>query len=91
MASRVKVLTFNVHVVEFFGKGTYFAENAAKIDHYSTEDARWHKKGQSLHEMHKKLFSGCLHPKRVRYALVCRVLLGRIARIASETNGILAK
>ncbi len=63
-----------------FGKGTYFAANAAKIDHYSTEDTRWHEEGQPLHELHKKLFWGCLHPKRVRYALVCRVQLGQIAR-----------
>lgn len=59
-----------------FGRGVYFAENAAKIDQYAKEDARFQKNGP-LSELHKKIYGNSHHPQNVRYALVCRVLLRR--------------
>ena len=60
-----------------FGRGIYFAENAAKIDQYSTND-EWYKKDGNVGELHDKIYKGCgqMHPRNVRYALACRVLLG---------------
>lgn len=59
-----------------FGKGIYFAENTAKIDQYSTNDARYEKGEGDVARLHAAIYRGCKHPKNVRYALVCRVLLG---------------
>lgn len=62
-----------------FGKGIYFAENSAKIDQYATTDDRYQMKGEKA-ELHEKIYKECkgsMHQKNVRYALVCRVLLGR--------------
>lgn len=60
-----------------FGRGIYFAENAAKIDQYSTND-EWYQKDGNVGELHDKIYKGCgqMHPRNVRYALACRVLLG---------------
>ncbi|GFH49884.1 hypothetical protein CTEN210_06360 [Chaetoceros tenuissimus] len=60
-----------------FGRGLYFAENAAKIDQYSTNDPRYQTQGD-IAILHEKIYKEChqMHPKNVRYALVCRVLLG---------------
>lgn len=65
-----------------FGKGTYLAEDAAKIDQYLTKDPEW--KGNApeheLHGLHKKLYeTGVKHATDVYYALVCRVALGALA------------
>jgi hypothetical protein len=62
-----------------FGRGTYFAENAGKIDQYARVDHRYDMDGE-LSELHQKLYGSNRHPTRVRYALVCRVLLGKPAR-----------
>lgn len=59
-----------------FGRGVYFAENAAKSDMYTTKDVRYDKEG-SLCELHHKIYAYSHHPHNVRYALICRVLLGR--------------
>lgn len=62
-----------------FGRGTYFAENASKIDQYAREDPRF-ESGGPLTKLHSKLFTfKNKHPGLVRYALVCQVLLGNAA------------
>lgn len=62
-----------------FGRGTYFAESAGKIDQYATVDHKFQSDGP-LSELHEKLYtSAAKHPGRVHYALVCRVALGRPA------------
>lgn len=60
-----------------FGRGVYFAENAAKIDQYATNDEKYQYKGD-VAELHERIYKECKckHPQNVRYALVCRVLLG---------------
>ena len=58
-----------------FGRGTYFAEDAGKIDQYAAVDVRFEKEGE-LAELHRKLYKGVKHPKNVHYALITRVLLG---------------
>lgn len=64
-----------------FGRGTYFAEDAAKIDQYARVDVKYQKDGE-LSELHHRLYSSSSlpHPNRVCYALVCRVRLGAIVR-----------
>ncbi|CAB9497177.1 Ankyrin Repeat Protein [Seminavis robusta] len=62
-----------------FGRGVYFAENAAKIDQYAIADERFDKDG-NLNELHQKLYEHQMHPRRVRYCLVARVVLGRTQR-----------
>ena len=64
----------------YFGRGTYFAENAAKIDQYTSLDVKWNKQGDQLHKLHSRLYNSVKHPGRVRYALVCRVALGLVVR-----------
>lgn len=62
-----------------FGAGTYFAEDAVKVDQYATLDSksRWKDGEHPLYDLHNKLYShGLKHPKDVHYALVCRVVLG---------------
>ncbi|CAE7213394.1 unnamed protein product [Symbiodinium natans] len=62
-----------------FGKGTYLAEDAAKIDQYLTQDPEWkgNKPEHELYNLHKKLYErGVKHATHVYYALVCRVALG---------------
>ena len=62
-----------------FGRGTYFAESAGKIDQYATVDHKFQSDGP-LAELHEKLYGiATKHPGRVRYALVCRVALGQPA------------
>lgn len=61
-----------------FGRGTYFAESAGKIDQYTTLDTKFQKDGP-IAELHEKLYKAQMQPMRVRYALVCRVALGRSA------------
>ena len=36
------------------------------------------RKGEAFYNLHQKLYTGCMHPKRVHYAIVSRVLLRRI-------------
>ena len=64
-----------------FGKGTYLAEDAAKVDQYLTKDPAW--KGNvpehDLYALHKKLYErGVKHANEVYYALVCRAALGEM-------------
>ena len=59
-----------------FGMGVYFAEHAAKIDQYSTNDTKYQKEGGDITKLHEKIYTRCKHPQNVRYAMVCRVLLG---------------
>ena len=73
-----------------FGKGTYLAEDAAKIDQYLTKDPAW--KGNlpdhELHLLHKKLYErGVKHAGDVFYALVCRVALGEPVVTEDGTTG----
>ncbi len=64
-----------------FGRGTYFAESAGKIDQYATADAKLQDKTGPLADLHDKLYAQThsRHPGNVFYALVCRVALGRPA------------
>ena len=64
-----------------FGRGVYFADNAAKVDMYAKVDNVFQKEGE-LAKFHEKVYDhrSCKHPKGVRYALICRVLLGRIIK-----------
>ena len=64
-----------------FGRGLYAAEDAGKIDQYTTADDRYAREGDPLRDLHQKIYAkGVAHPKRVRYVLVCRVVLGTPAR-----------
>eukprot|EP00957_Ditylum_brightwellii_P202530 15330566-Ditylum_brightwellii.AAC.1 len=60
-----------------FGRGVYFAENAAKIDQYARVDKRFDSEGL-LSELHDRIYScsNRKHPHNVRYALVSKVILG---------------
>lgn len=69
-----------------FGRGVYFAENAAKINQYVTRDEKnlmFQKKNVQKDKekttlLHRKLYAnGYLHPKDVFYALVCKVALDK--------------
>jgi hypothetical protein len=61
-----------------FGHGTYFAEDVAKNDQYVTID----EKQGDYPELHRELYtpSKLLHPQRVYYVFVCRVVAGRFCR-----------
>eukprot|EP00435_Cladocopium_sp_Y103_P010788 s3559_g2.t2 len=64
-----------------FGKGSYLAEDAAKVDQYLTKDPVWkgHAPEHELHSLHKKLYErGVKHANDVYYALVCRAALGEM-------------
>ena len=61
-----------------FGAGTYFAEDITKNDQYCTYD-----EAHGAHpELHKLLYddTGLVHPGRVLYVFVCRVILGHRIR-----------
>jgi len=58
-----------------FGKGTYLAEDAAKMDQYVISDKKDDAKMNHLHEC---LYTsqGMDHPGKVYYAFACRTILG---------------
>merc|ERR1712032_1566300 len=61
-----------------FGNGTYLAEDIAKNDQYCTYDGQ-----HGDHpELHKLLFDklGLVHPGKLLYVFVCRVVLGHMIR-----------
>jgi len=59
--------------VGLFGPGTYFAEHPIKSDQYTTIDPSY----TTGSDLHRKLYpTSDLHPTNVRYALLCRVVLG---------------
>ena len=58
-----------------FGRGIYFADEAARIDQYARVDKRFEKEGQ-LAELHEKIYGSNKHPRNVRYCLISRVLFG---------------
>jgi hypothetical protein len=61
-----------------FGHGTYLAEDVAKNDQYCTYDDC-----HGCHpELHKMLFDDhdLVHPGRILYVFVCRVMLGHFVR-----------
>lgn len=61
-----------------FGNGTYLAEDIGKNDQYCTYDER-----HGAHpELHKLLFDDpvLVHPGKLLYVFVCRVVLGHIIR-----------
>jgi hypothetical protein len=59
-----------------FGRGTYFAEHPAKIDQYTKAETQQTSR-ETRRKLHKKLFpTSDFHPGSVRYALVCRVIMG---------------
>jgi hypothetical protein len=60
-----------------YGEGSYLAEDAGKIDHYTKVDQQYD--GSS--ELHKRLYAhGARHQGKVFYVLVCRVALGHHVR-----------
>jgi len=61
-----------------FGHGTYFAEDVAKTDNYVTVDVT---QGDYL-ELHRELYNTrtLLHPQRVYYVFLCRVVAGCFCR-----------
>lgn len=61
-----------------FGNGTYLAEDIAKNDQYCTYDGQ-----HGDHpDLHKLLFDklGLVHPGKLLYVFVCRVVLGHMIR-----------
>mmetsp|Transcript_41841 Transcript_41841/g.110297 ORF Transcript_41841/g.110297 Transcript_41841/m.110297 type:complete len:504 (-) Transcript_41841:291-1802(-) len=65
-----------------FGNGTYFGEDAAKIDQYTAIDAAFKRGGAWAAPLHSRLYGHGQprHPGKVFYCLVCRVALGHFAR-----------
>ena len=61
-----------------FGKGTYLAEDAAKIDQYLKQDLEW-RGNKPDHELQNLYEVGVKHANHVYYALVCRTALGAAA------------
>jgi serine/threonine protein kinase len=62
-----------------FGDGSYFADDAGKIDHYVVEDQRY----DAANTLHQHLYSGSSsHPGSVFYAFVFRVTLGHSVKYA---------
>ena len=61
-----------------FGRGTYFAENAAKIDQYTSLDVKWNKQGDQL----RAALQPCQAPGAAACdtPFVCRVVLGLVVR-----------
>lgn len=61
-----------------FGNGTYFAEDVAKNDQYCTCDGEH----GDHSELHRLLFDdlGVVHPGKLLYVFVCRVVLGHLIR-----------
>mmetsp|Transcript_65330 Transcript_65330/g.105856 ORF Transcript_65330/g.105856 Transcript_65330/m.105856 type:complete len:164 (+) Transcript_65330:2-493(+) len=56
-----------------FGDGSYFADDAGKIDQYVTPDTAY----SQANPLHKQLYNEShKHPGNVFYAMVCRVALG---------------
>eukprot|EP00928_Gymnodinium_smaydae_P073595 TRINITY_DN56785_c0_g1_i1.p1 TRINITY_DN56785_c0_g1~~TRINITY_DN56785_c0_g1_i1.p1 ORF type:complete len:677 (+),score=82.82 TRINITY_DN56785_c0_g1_i1:46-2031(+) len=59
------------------GHGVYLAEDPSKMDQYATADLGPGTPGlEKLHDLLYPSSHGSVHPGRVFYALVCRVLLG---------------
>jgi hypothetical protein len=64
-----------------FGDGSYFADDAGKIDQYVVED----KKYDGTSSLHQRLYSTSnSHPGNVFYALVFRVILGHSVHYADK-------
>jgi hypothetical protein len=64
-----------------FGDGSYFADNAGKIDQYVVEDQRY----DAANALHQQLYSGSSsHPGSVFYAFVFRVTLGHSVKYAKR-------
>jgi len=62
-----------------FGDGSYFADDAGKIDQYVVEDKRYN----AAKALHQQLYSdSSSHPGSVFYALVFRVTLGHSVKYA---------
>jgi hypothetical protein len=64
-----------------FGDGSYFADDAGKIDQYVGEDQEY----DGTSSLHQRLYSSSdSHPGHVFYALVCRVTLGHSVHYADD-------
>lgn len=76
----------NLSTLGLFGRGTYFAEDGAKIDQYLGEldrqfiDKKKTQRGTRdywIAKLHRRLYTyGVDHPNGVHYAFVCRVVMG---------------
>jgi hypothetical protein len=67
-----------------FGNGTYFADDAGKIDQYCEEDHQYDITG-ALSSLHKRIYKNSQgHPGQVFYALVFRVSLGYSVHYADD-------
>jgi hypothetical protein len=64
-----------------FGDGSYFADDAGKIDQYVGEDQQY----DGTSSLHQRLYSSSdSHPGHVFYALVFRVILGHSVHYADK-------
>jgi hypothetical protein len=64
-----------------FGDGSYFADDAGKIDQYVRVDQQY----DGTSSLHKRLYSTShSHPGHVFYALVFRVMLGHSVHYADK-------
>jgi hypothetical protein len=64
-----------------FGDGSYFPDDAGKIDQYVVEDQRY----DAANALHQQLYSGSSsHPGSVFYAFVFRVTLGHSVKYAKR-------
>ena len=67
-----------------FGDGSYFADDAGKIDQYVTRDRKY----DSSDLLHSRLYSGTeKHPGNVFYGFVCRVALGHTVMFKDKQAG----
>ena len=67
-----------------FGRGVYFADNAAKSDQYASLDQRYDKDGR-LGPLHEQIYGSNPHPRNVCYCLVSRLVIGNFV---STKNGL---
>ena len=66
-----------------FGDGSYFADDAGKIDQYVVEDPRY----DAADALHQQLYSSSRHPGIDFYAFVFRVTLGHSVKYSIVPDG----
>ena len=95
-ALRLNVCGFNVvcfalaQGARVLRQGSYFADDAGKIDQYCVTDERY-VRGTELHSrLYPSQSEGERHPGRVLYGLVCRVALGHTVYFEDKGEGCFA-
>ena len=68
-----------------FGRGIYFAENAANSDKHAERDLRFEKES-TIGKLHERIYNinSHPHPKQVCYCLVTRVILGKYYALTKD-------